>query len=202
MLGDLIDVAFYFVPDQSNITGLNWRLMLASAGIPALIVCAQVLFAPESPRWLIGRGRYQEAYDELSRLRFSGVQAARDLYYIHVLLEAENEVASGRNRLWEMWSIARNRNAAIASFIVMFGARVSWLSSGLSFLDLPRAYVGQQFCGVNVIAYYSSTVFFESGFSRVASLLSSFGFGLINFLFALPAVFTIDSFGRRCVSFY
>ncbi|KAJ7828749.1 hypothetical protein B0H14DRAFT_3718427 [Mycena olivaceomarginata] len=176
MLGDLIDVAFYFVPDQSNITGLNWRLMLASAGIPAVIVCAQVLFAPESPRWLIGRGRYQEAYDELSRLRFSSVQAARDLYYIHVLLEAENEVASGRNRLWEMWSIARNRNAAIASFIVMFG---------------------QQFCGVNVIAYYSSTVFFESGFSRVASLLSSFGFGLINFLFALPAVFTIDSFGRR-----
>jgi len=56
---------------------------------------------------------------------------------------------------------------------------------------------GQQFCGVNVIAYYSSTVFFESGFSRVASLLSSFGFGMLNFLFALPAVFTIDTFGRR-----
>jgi hypothetical protein len=58
-------------------------------------------------------------------------------------------------------------------------------------------HAGQQFCGVNVIAYYSSTVFFQSGFSRVASLLSSFGFGLINFLFALPAVFTIDTFGRR-----
>ncbi|KAJ6565818.1 hypothetical protein DFH09DRAFT_1363614 [Mycena vulgaris] len=176
MLGDLVDVAFYFIPDQSGITGLNWRLMLASAGIPALLVCCQVLFAPESPRWLIGRGRYQEAYNELSRLRFSSVQAARDLYYIHVLLEAETQIMSGRNRLWEMVSIPRNRNAAIASFIVMFG---------------------QQFCGVNVIAYYSSTVFFQSGFSRVASLLSSFGFGLINWLFAFPAVFTIDTFGRR-----
>ncbi|KAJ7136496.1 hypothetical protein C8R43DRAFT_1020410 [Mycena crocata] len=176
MLGDLVDVAFYFVPDKPGITGLNWRLMLASAGIPALFVCLQVMWAPESPRWLIGRGRYEQAYKELSRLRFSKVQAARDLYYIHVLLEAEKEVVSGRHRLWEMWSIARNRNAAIASFIVMFG---------------------QQFCGVNVIAYYSSTVFFQSGFSRVASLLSSFGFGLINFLFALPAVFTIDTFGRR-----
>ncbi|KAJ7436908.1 hypothetical protein B0H11DRAFT_2255813 [Mycena galericulata] len=176
MLGDLIDVAFYFIPDQSGITGLNWRLMLASAGIPALIVCCQVLFAPESPRWLIGRGRYEEAYKELSRLRFSPVQAARDLYYIHVLLEAEKEVLTGRNRLWEMVSIARNRNAMIASFIVMFG---------------------QQFCGVNVIAYYSSTVFVQSGFSQTAALLSSFGFGMINFLFALPAVFTIDTFGRR-----
>ncbi|KAF7362784.1 MFS domain-containing protein [Mycena venus] len=176
MLGDLIDVAFYFIPDKHNITGLNWRLMLGSAGIPALIVCCQVLFAPESPRWLVGRGRYQEAYNELTRLRFSPVQAARDLYYIHVLLEAEKEIVMKRNRLWEMWSVPRNRNAAIAAFIVMFG---------------------QQFCGVNVIAYYSSTVFFESGFSRVASLLSSFGFGMLNFLFALPAVFTIDTFGRR-----
>ncbi|KAJ7106524.1 hypothetical protein C8R44DRAFT_885817 [Mycena epipterygia] len=176
MLGDLLDVAFFFVPDKHGIKGLNWRLMLGSAGIPALAVCCQVLFAPESPRWLIGRGRYQEAYNELSRLRFSPVQAARDLYYIHVLLEAERNIMSGRNRLWEMVSVPRNRNAAIASFIVMFG---------------------QQFCGVNVIAYYSSTVFFQSGFSRVASLLSSFGFGLINFLFALPAVFTIDTFGRR-----
>ncbi|KAJ7463227.1 hypothetical protein FB451DRAFT_463887 [Mycena latifolia] len=176
MLGDLIDVAFYFIPDQSGIKGLNWRLMLASAGFPALVVCCLVLFAPESPRWLIGRGRYQEAYNELLRLRFSPVQAARDLYYIHVLLEAENEILTGRNRLWEMVSIARNRNAAIASFIVMFG---------------------QQFCGVNVIAYYSSTVFAQSGFSTISALLSSFGFGLINWLFALPAVFTIDTFGRR-----
>ncbi|KAJ7463347.1 hypothetical protein FB451DRAFT_1266168 [Mycena latifolia] len=176
MLGNLIDVAFYFLPDKSGIKGLNWRLMLASAGLPALFVCLLVLFAPESPRWLIGRGRYQEAYNELSRLRFSPVQAARDLYYIHVLLEAEKQILTGRNRLWEMVSIARNRNAAIASFIVMFG---------------------QQFCGVNVIAYYSSTVFAQSGFSTISALLSSFGFGLINWLFALPAVFTIDTFGRR-----
>ncbi|KAF7307941.1 MFS domain-containing protein [Mycena kentingensis (nom. inval.)] len=176
MLGDLIDVAFYFVADRPGATGLNWRLMLGSAGIPALIVCLQVMFAPESPRWLLGKGRYRDAYKELSRLRFSPVQAARDLYYIHVTLEAEKEIARGRNRLVEMFTIPRNRNATLASFIVMFG---------------------QQFCGVNVIAYYSSTVFFESGFSRVASLLSSFGFGALNFVFALPAVFTIDTFGRR-----
>ncbi|KAF7289149.1 MFS domain-containing protein [Mycena indigotica] len=176
MIGDLIDVAFYFVPDHPHVTGLKWRLMLGSAGIPALIVCCQVMFAPESPRWLIGRGRYREAYNELARLRFSPVQAARDLYYIHVTLEAEKEIARGRNRLVEMFTVPRNRNATVASFIVMFG---------------------QQFCGVNVIAYYSSTVFFQSGFSRVSSLLSSFGFGLINFVFALPAVFTIDTFGRR-----
>lgn len=129
-IGDLIDLVFYFIPDRPGVTGLNWRLMLGSAGIPGLIVCLQVLFAPESPRWLISKGRYEDAFNELCRLRFSRVQAARDLYYIHILLEAENEMKKGRNRVVEMFTIPRNRNAALASWIVMFG---------------------QQFCGVNVI---------------------------------------------------
>jgi len=129
-LGDLIDLTFYFIPDTPGVTGLNWRLMLGSAGIPGLIVCMQVLFAPESPRWLISKGRYEDAFNELCRLRFSRVQAARDLYYIHVLLEAENEMKKGRNRVVEMFTIPRNRHAALASWVVMFG---------------------QQFCGVNVI---------------------------------------------------
>ncbi|KIK37349.1 hypothetical protein CY34DRAFT_15757 [Suillus luteus UH-Slu-Lm8-n1] len=175
-LGDLIDLAFYFIPDTPGVTGLNWRLMLGSAGIPGLIVCLQVLFAPESPRWLISKGRYEDAFHELCRLRFSRVQAARDLYYIHVLLEAENEMKQGRNRVVEMFTIPRNRHAALASWVVMFG---------------------QQFCGVNVIAYYSTNIFLASGFSPVAALASSFGSGALTWLFALPAVFTIDTFGRR-----
>ena len=70
----------------------------------------------------------------------------------------------------------RNRRAALASCIVMFM---------------------QQFCGVNVIAYYSSNVFVQSGFDNIQALLASFGFGLINWIFAFPAVYTIDTFGRR-----
>jgi Sugar (and other) transporter len=169
MLGDLIDLAFYFVPNKPGATGLNWRLMLGSAGIPALIVCCQILWAPESPRWLIGKGRYEDAFNELCRLRFSKVQAARDLYYIHVLLEAENEVKKGRNRwvrrlktltlyafiltmfvrIKEMVTIPRNRNATIAAGIVMFG---------------------QQFCGVNVIGAVFEISFWNT-FSFFNSLL-------------------------------
>lgn len=46
----------------------------------------------------------------------------------------------------------------------------------------------QQFCGVNVIAYYSSTIFKQGGFSTISALLGSWGFGMINFVAALPAV--------------
>ncbi|KAH9055440.1 hypothetical protein EDB87DRAFT_1824604 [Lactarius vividus] len=175
-LGYVADLAFYKVPDKPHIKGLNWRLMLASAGIPALFLMAQVYFCPESPRWLISKGRYPDAYRSLERLRRHPVQAARDLYYIHVLLEAEKELTRGRNRYLELFTIPRNRRAALGSFIVLFM---------------------QQFCGVNAIAYYSSTIFTQAGFSEIQALLASWGFGALNFLMALPAVYTIDTFGRR-----
>jgi MFS family permease len=55
----------------------------------------------------------------------------------------------------------------------------------------------QQFCGVNVICYYSSVIFQSGGFSQISALLASMGFGIINFFFAIPAIYTIDTFGRR-----
>lgn len=176
MFGYVMDLAFFNVADPPHITGLRWRLMLASAGIPALIIMSQVYFCPESPRWLMSKGRYDKAFESLRRLRHSDLQAARDLYYIHVLLEAENETFTGRNRFKELWTVARNRRASIASLIVMFM---------------------QQFCGVNVIAYYSSTIFTEASFTETQALLASWGFGMVNWVFAFPAVWTIDTFGRR-----
>ena len=48
-----------------------------------------------------------------------------------------------------------------------------------------------------MIAYYSSEIFVQAGFSEVSALGASAGWGAINFLFAIPAVYTIDTFGRR-----
>ncbi|KAH9032648.1 MFS sugar transporter [Lactarius hengduanensis] len=155
MLGYVADLAFYKVPDKPRIKGLNWRLMLASAGVPALFLAAQVFFCPESPRWLISKG-------------------GPGSLLLHVLLEAEKELTRGRNRYLELFTIPRNRRAALGSFIVM-----------------------QQFCEVNVIAYYSSTIFTQAGFSEIRALLASWGFGALNFVMALLAVYTIDTFGRR-----
>ncbi|KZT72160.1 hypothetical protein DAEQUDRAFT_664568 [Daedalea quercina L-15889] len=176
MFGYVMDLSFYNVPNKPGITGLNWRLMLSSAGVPALIILVQVYMLPESPRWLLTKGRYDQAYDSLLRLRNSPLQAARDLYYIHVQLEAEAESFSGRNRYLELFTVPRNRRATLASFTVMFM---------------------QQFCGINVIAYYSSTIFSQANFTDFQALLASWGFGMINWLFAFPAVWTIDTFGRR-----
>ncbi|KAL8741980.1 MAG: hypothetical protein Q9190_005473 [Brigantiaea leucoxantha] len=171
MLGNIMGVAFLHVGND-----LNWRLMLGSTVVLPIIVCAQVYYCPESPRWLIKKNRVSKAYEAFLRLRPSEVQAARDLYYAYVNVEIERRISHGRNLLVEFFTVGRNRRAAVASWIVMFM---------------------QQFCGVNVIAYYSTTIFLDSGFSQSSALLASMGTGILNWVFALPAFFTIDTFGRR-----
>ncbi|KAI0479242.1 hypothetical protein GGR56DRAFT_665064 [Xylariaceae sp. FL0804] len=177
MFGYVADLAFFRVPDRSGIDGLNWRLMMGSAMIPAVIVVIFVFFTPESPRWYLSKNRHQDAFNSIQRLRYEKVQAARDLFYMDTLLQVEKETMQiGRSKIEEILTIRRNRNAAIASEIVMFM---------------------QQFCGVNAIAYYSTEIFINGGFSEISALAASLGFGVINFLFAIPAFYTIDTFGRR-----
>lgn len=133
MFGYVADLAFFQVPDPPGIVGLNWRLMMGSAMFPAVIVCLLVFLCPESPRWYMSKGRYDKAYQSMCRLRYTKLQAARDVYYIHTLLEAETSMKLGQNKIVELIRVPRNRRAAIASEIVMFMQQVS-------FQGLPSAH--------------------------------------------------------------
>ncbi|KAL2062870.1 hypothetical protein VTL71DRAFT_5942 [Oculimacula yallundae] len=177
MLGFVVSVAFENVRYTEGVFPYwNWRLMLASTSIPPFFVCMQVYFVPESPRWYMTKGKYRKAYEALCRFRNCEVMAARDIYYIHKSLVIEEKLREGKNLWKEFFTVPRNRRAAQSSFFVMFM---------------------QQFCGVNVIAYYSTEIFTSSGFTRSNALLVSMGTGIVNWLFAIPAVKTIDTFGRR-----
>ncbi|OHW91474.1 hexose transporter protein [Colletotrichum incanum] len=158
---------------------IAWRLQLGSAFIPAVPLALLIYVCPESPRWYIKKNRYPNAMKSLLRLRNHPIQAARDIYYIHTQLQVEAEIIGRSNyakRFLELFTIPRVRRATLASFTVM---------------------IAQQMCGINIIAFYSSTIFKEAGTSEFNALLASFGFGMVNFLFAWPAIWTIDTFGRR-----
>ncbi|KAI1474151.1 hypothetical protein F4774DRAFT_430105 [Daldinia eschscholtzii] len=158
---------------------ISWRLQVGSAFIPAVPLTFLILFCPESPRWYVKKGRIRQAIESLLRLRNHPIQAARDLYTIYAQVEIESETISESTyieRIIQLFTIPRIRRATLASFVVM---------------------IGQQMCGINIIAFYSSTVFKQAGTSDVNALLASWGYGLVNFLFAWPAIWTIDTFGRR-----
>ncbi|KAJ5752042.1 hypothetical protein N7520_008959 [Penicillium odoratum] len=163
---------------------LSWRLQLGSAFIPAVPLVIGVWFCPESPRWLIIKGRHRAAYEALLRLRNSPLQAARDLYMIHSQLVMERGMLEGSGyaktdnmlvRFKEIFTVPRLRRATQASGIVM---------------------IAQQMCGINIIAFYSSTIFQLAGANNIEALLASFGFGLINFLFAWPALGVVSGFPK------
>lgn len=149
---------------------IAWRLELGSAFIPAVPLTLLIYFCPESPRWYMKKGRYRDAYKSFCRLRNSELQAARDLYYVHRQLVEEFAVLKGSTylgRFFELFTVPRVRRATLASWVVM---------------------IAQQMCGINIIAFYSSTIFFQAGYTTRDALLASWGFGLVNWLFAFPAI--------------
>lgn len=169
-LGYAMDIIF------EPLTTNGWRYMLGSTVVAPIIVCCMIYFGPESPRWYVKKRRYAKAFEAQKRLTRSELQAARDIFRIYVGVQLEQEAQKGRNLIKDLFVVPRVRRATVASGLVMFM---------------------QQFCGVNVIAFYSSQVFTNAGFSTKKAFASSLGFGAVNWVFAIPAIYTIDTFGRR-----
>ncbi|KAL3482058.1 general substrate transporter [Aspergillus californicus] len=175
----------------------SWEVQLGAALIPSFGLMLVVMLCPESPRLLIRNKHYGKAYQSLWRLRRLEIQAARDLYFIHVQLQQEvtmyqqsHEITSSIfpyqdyvekhnsfERMRYLFTLRRNATACLVAFLVM---------------------AAQQLCGINVLSYYSSTVFGSTASRNKINLLN-FGFGASNFVFTLPAFFLIDSKGRRFI---
>ena len=137
--------------------------------VAPIILAMYIYTQPESPRWLLAKAHkakndaearmyYSRVFQSLTVLRHSKLQAARDMMLIHFRLCKEEEVRATTQTVWykrgvfELFSTRRNRRAVIASLIVMFF---------------------QQFCGINVLIYYSSFVLEHNGYPAYNALLVS-----------------------------
>ncbi|KAK2600648.1 hypothetical protein N8I77_010169 [Diaporthe amygdali] len=161
---------------------IAWRLQLGSAFIPSFILGIGIFFCPESPRWLMKNNRHAEAFQSMLRLRSHPIIAARDFYYSHVIYEEERKESAGStyfSRLWDCFSVPRIRRANYGASTVM---------------------LAQQMCGINIISFYSSSIFENLGYTAEQALYASLGYGAIQVVFTIPTLFLIDTKGRRTLT--
>lgn len=116
-----------------NAGPITWRLQLGSAFIPAVPLVLGIWFTPESPRWLLKKGRVAQAYKSLLKLRNTPLQAARDLYFINAqliyedILIEESGLSTKSNffsRFFQLFTVPRIRRATQASGIVMIAQQM------------------------------------------------------------------------------
>ncbi|KAL4875852.1 hypothetical protein BJY04DRAFT_150573 [Aspergillus karnatakaensis] len=162
-----------------NTGDIAWRLQLGSAFIPSFILGVGIFFCPESPRWLMKHGKFAQAFQSMSKLRAHPIIAARDYYYSFVIYQEEQKEAAGAGyfrRMADCFTIPRIRRANYGASTVM---------------------LAQQMCGINIISFYSSSIFLDAGYERDEALYASLGYGAIQVLATIPTLFLIDTKGRR-----
>jgi sugar porter (SP) family MFS transporter len=145
-----------------------WRWMLGLAVIPSLILLVGMYFMPETPRWLVSRGREDEARDVLMRSRSEQ--------------EAENEIR-------EIKEVEREEEGGLQELLAPWVRPALIVAIGLA--------VFQQIIGINTIIYYAPTTLKNVGYGDAAAIYANLIIGAINVLMTLVAIRFIDRVGRK-----
>lgn len=157
----LVDLAFAEIG--------SWRGMMIAALLPSSVLAIGMFFLSESPRWLLKKGREEDAKRALMR-----VLEASDV---------PNEIAAIRGSLQHQAGTLRDLFEARLRPALIIGL-------GLAFF--------QQATGINTVIYYAPTLFQMSGLSGdIVPIIASVGIGIVNVALTCVAVSLLDRVGRR-----
>jgi len=146
----------------------NWRWMYGAGTIPAAVFFVLLFGVPESPRWLVKRGREAEAEAILSRIDTPAAAAAE-------IRSIRETIGLERGSFGELFRPGFRRALLIAVVLAVF----------------------QQITGINAVLYYAPRIFERAGFARVSAIGQSTIVGLVNMLFTIVAILLVDRVGRR-----
>ena len=145
----------------------EWRWKLGVSAVPAVLFFVMLLGIPESPRWLVKKGRIEEAREVL---RLNGEENfEQELKEIVESIDAEHVTSDA------LFTAKYRVPIFLAVSIGMFN----------------------QLSGINAILYYLNAIFEHAGFSKVSGDLQSVAVGATNLLFTVFAMSVIDKLGRR-----
>ena len=152
-----------------------WRGMLGMETLPAVLFFIIIFFIPESPRWLIVRGKEEKAVNILERIYNSVSEAASQLKETKSVLTSETK---------SEWAMLMKPGIFKA---VIIGVCIAILG---------------QFMGVNAVLYYGPSIFENAGLSGGDSLFYQVLVGLVNTLTTVLALVIIDRVGRKQLVYY
>ena len=152
-----------------------WRSMLGMETLPAIMFFIIIFFIPESPRWLILKGKEEKATNILERIYTSSKEA------LFQLTETKSVLSSESKSEWKLLLQPDIRKA------VIIGVCIAMLG---------------QFMGVNAVLYYGPSIFENAGLSGGDSLFYQVLVGLVNTLTTILALVIIDKVGRKKLVYY
>ncbi len=160
--------------DESN--PFSWRWMFYVGVFPALILFIGMIFLPETPRFLIGKGKDEKGRKILARVEDPALVEVA-IKKIKEDIRRDELQATDWTEIFKPWL----RNALIIAIGIMFV---------------------QQFVGINTIIYYAPTVFIIAGFAGAkAAIAATIIVGAVNVLATVLSMFLIDKLGRRKLYF-
>jgi SP family arabinose:H+ symporter-like MFS transporter len=156
--------------DEAWNAASGWRWMLGAEVAPAAALLALLFFVPESPRWLLGVGREDDARRILENVG-GPAHAQQEIVAVQSVMGEEE------GRFSELFG-ARFRRPLIVAVLLM---------------------AVSQFSGINAIMYYSTKIFATAGVGAKDAFSSSAIVGLVNLLFTFVAIAFVDRAGRRAL---
>lgn len=148
----------------------GWRWMFGAEAVPALAFLLGLLLIPESPRWLAQKGRWDEAARILRK--FNGQSQADQ-----ALNDIRHAIEAGPGQ--SLRDVLRNKGFRK---VIITGVVLAVL---------------QQWCGINVIFNYAQEIFASAGYAVSDTLFNIVITGIVNCVFTLVALGTIERWGRR-----
>jgi len=165
------DLAF---ADEAN--PYSWRWMFYVGVFPAIVLFLGMIFLPESPRFLIGKGKEEEGRKVMDKLEEPAL-VEEAIQKIKAEIQREKESNTSWKEIFKPWL----RTAVFIAIGIMFV---------------------QQFVGINTIIYYAPTVFIIAGFSGAkAAIAATVSVGVVNVLSTILSMTLIDKIGRRKLYF-
>jgi len=150
----------------------SWRWMFLVGFVPALILLIGMSFLPETPRWLISKGRWEEGKAVLRKVEDPALLEG-------TLAELDKEIREERRQVSDWKEVFK-----------------PWLRAPL--IITVGIFFFQQFSGVNTIIYYSPIIFKMAGIvSNTGSILPAIIIGAVNVAACFVSILLLDKVGRR-----